>query len=137
MTAMAERDELFVEDDRRTWVGLVLGLWLVGVFAGALFGNVEGRRSHMYEAIMLASLLWPVGYFLFSRSRFVPEGFNPGTIASLMLFGLFCGLSSFVSHAPLGNLQPPDKRPVHGKIYGNQKRNKEPHVFCGQHGVYF
>lgn len=105
MTAIAERDELVIEDDRRTWVGLILGLWLVGVFAGALFGNVEGRRSHMYEAIMLASLLWPVGYFLFSRSRFVPGGFNPGTIASLMLFGLFCGLSSFVSHAPLESVQ--------------------------------
>ena len=56
MTVMAERDELLVEDDQRTWVGLVLGLWLVGVFAGALFGNVEGRRNHTYEAIMLASL---------------------------------------------------------------------------------
>lgn len=105
MTALAERDELFVEGDRHTWVGLVLGLWLTGVFVGSLFGNVEGRRNHTYEAIMLASILWPSGYFLFSRSRFVPGGFNPGTIASLILFGLFCGLSSFVSHAPLESVQ--------------------------------
>jgi O-antigen ligase len=105
MTAMAEKDELSVEDDRRTRVGHVLGLWLVGVFVGALFGNVEGRRSHMYEAIMLASLLWPVGYFLLSRCRFVPEGFSFATITALALFGLFCGLSSFVSHAPLESVQ--------------------------------
>lgn len=105
MTALDERDDLFVEEDRHTRVGLVLGLWLTGVFAGSLFGNVEGRRNHTYEAIMLASILWPAVYFLFSRSRFVPGGFSPGTITSLVLFGLFCGLSSFVSHAPLESVQ--------------------------------
>ncbi len=92
-------------DEGRTWVGFVLGFWLVGVFAGTLFGNAEGRRNHTYEAIMLVSLLWPAGYFLFSRSRFVPGGFSPGTIASLVLFSLFCGLSSFVSPAPLESVQ--------------------------------
>ncbi len=89
----------------RTWIGLVLGLWLTGVFAGSLFGRMEGRKGHAYEIIMLVSLVWPVGYFLFSRSRFVPAGFSSGTIAALALFGLFCGLSSFVSHAPLESVQ--------------------------------
>lgn len=105
MTATADRDQPFVEDDRRTRIGLVMSLWLTGVFVGALFGNIEGRRNHTYEAIMLASLLWPTGYFLFSRSRFIPEGFSLGTITALALFGLFCGLSSFISHAPLESVQ--------------------------------
>jgi len=105
MTAMAETDELLVEDDRRTWVGLVLGLWLVGVFAGGLFGNVEGRRNHTYEVIMLASLLWPTVYFLFSRNRFIPGGFSPGSITALVLFSLFCGLSTLVSRTPLESVQ--------------------------------
>jgi O-antigen ligase len=91
--------------EHRTWIGLVLGLWLTGVFAGSLFGRMEGPKGHVYEIIMLGSLAWPAGYFLFSRSRFVPDGFSPGTLAALALFGLFCGLSSFVSHAPLESVQ--------------------------------
>lgn len=102
---MTDRDDDCSPQTDRTWVGLMLGLWLTGVFAGSLFGNVEGRQAHTYEAIMLTSLLWPVGYFIFSRSRFIPDGFSPATIAALVLFGLFCGLSSFVSHAPLESVQ--------------------------------
>ena len=105
MTAMAERDELSGEDNRRTWVGLVLGLWLTGVLVGSLFGTAEGRKNHTYEAIMLTSLLWPAMYFMFSRSRLVPEGFSSGTITALVVFSLFCGLSSFVSRAPLESAQ--------------------------------
>jgi O-antigen ligase len=105
MTSMTDREDLLPQEEARTWVGLVLSLWLAGVFVGSLFGNVEGRKNHTYEAIMLASLLWPSGYFLFSRNRFVPEGFGSATIIAIALFGLFCGLSSFVSHAPLESVQ--------------------------------
>ncbi len=104
MTSVIDQDDQPL-DDNKTWVGLMLGLWLAGVFAGSLFGGVEGRRNHIYEAIMLMSLLWPVGYFAFSRNRFVPGGFSPGTIGGLTLFGLFCALSSFVSRAPLESAQ--------------------------------
>lgn len=89
----------------RTWIGLVLGLWLTGVFAASLFGRAEGRKGHIYEVIMLASLVWPAGYFLLSRCRFVPNGFSPGMIIGLTVFGMFCGLSSFVSAAPLESVQ--------------------------------
>src|SRR5574342_27186 len=53
--------------DKRTLVGFVLGLWLTGVFAGSLFGRIEGGTNRTFEMIMLASLLGPSGYFLLSR----------------------------------------------------------------------
>lgn len=89
----------------RTWIGLILGLWLTGVFAGSLFGRMEGRKGHVYEIIMLGSLVWPAGYFLLSRCRFIPSGFSMGTIVGLAVFGIFCGLSSLVSAAPLESVQ--------------------------------
>lgn len=105
MTATADMDEPFVEDDRRTWIGLVMSLWLTGVFVGSLFGTIESRQSHAHDAIMLASLLWPAGYFLFGRNRFFPAGFSMASIGALILFVLFCALSSFVSRAPLESVQ--------------------------------
>jgi O-antigen ligase len=90
--------------DKRTWVGFVLGLWLTGVFAGSLFGRIEGGVSNTYEIVMLASLAWPAGYFMLSRCRFVPSGFSPGTIAGLVVFGLCCGLSSFGSRAAVESI---------------------------------
>lgn len=104
MTSMNDADEPQLPE-HGTWIGLVLGLWLTGVFAASLFGRMEGRKGHMYEVIMLASLVWPAGYFLLSRCRFVPGGFSPGMIVGLALFGIFCGLSSFVSAAPLESVQ--------------------------------
>jgi O-antigen ligase len=91
--------------DNRTWIGLVLGLWLTGVFAASLFGRMEARKGHVYEVIMLVSLVWPAGYFLLSRCRFIPSGFSAGTIAGLAVFGVFCGFSALVSQAPLESTQ--------------------------------
>ncbi len=104
MTAMEDVDDPPIQDTG-TWIGLVLGLWLTGVFAAALFGRMEGRKGQAYEIIMVAALVWPAGYFLLSRCRFVPHGFSPGMIAGLAVFGIFCGLSSFVSLAPLESVQ--------------------------------
>jgi O-antigen ligase len=87
---------------KRSWVGLILGLWLTGVFAASLYGKLEGEGYRAFGMTLLAaSLLWPPVYFVLSRCRFVPTGFNTSTFAALGLFGLFCGLSSFGSHAPL------------------------------------
>ncbi|HBH80169.1 MAG TPA: hypothetical protein DDY39_10115, partial [Nitrospira sp.] len=105
MIPMIDHDDESMTVEDRTWIGLVLGLWLTGVFAGSLFGRMEGRKSHLYEIIMLGSLLWPVGYFLLSRCRFIPAGFSPGTIAGLAVFGIFCGFSALVSRAPLESTQ--------------------------------
>lgn len=100
MTSMAGTQDLPFQN-RRTWVGFVLGLWLTGVFAGSLFGRMESGGNVTFRIIMLASLWWPVGYFLLSRCRFVPGGFSLGTIGGLALFGFFCALSSIGSLAPL------------------------------------
>ncbi|MBK9307758.1 MAG: O-antigen ligase family protein [Nitrospira sp.] len=104
MTSTTDEDELSFSDNQ-TWSGLVLGLWLTGVFAGSLFGRMEGRKGHVYEIIMLMSLVWPAGYFLLSRCRFIPSGFSAGTIAGLAVFGIFCGFSALVSQAPLESTQ--------------------------------
>ncbi len=104
MTSRVDVEDLPLPANR-TWIGLVLGVWLAGVCAASLFGRAEGRKGHSYEVIMLASLVWPAGYFLLSRCRFVPNGFSPGMILGLTVFGTFCGLSSFVSAAPLESVQ--------------------------------
>jgi O-antigen ligase len=104
MTAMEDVDDPPIQDTG-TWIGLVLGLWLTGVFAAALFGRMEGHKRQAYEIIMVAAVVWPAGYFLLSRCRFVPHGFSPGMITGLAVFGIFCGLSSFVSLAPLESVQ--------------------------------
>ena len=104
MTWIDDHDDP-MPSEGRSRIGLILGVWLTGVFVGSLFGTAEGRKNHMYEAIMLISLLWPAIYFAFSRNRFVPVGFGSETILGLTLFGLFCGLSSFVSRAPLESTQ--------------------------------
>lgn len=101
---MTDADEPWTPE-HRTWIGLVLGLWLIGVFAGSLFGRIESRKAYVYESIMLVSLVWPAAYFLLSRCRFIPNGYNVGTIAGLAVFGIFCGLSSLVSAAPLESVQ--------------------------------
>ncbi|MGE0470483.1 MAG: O-antigen ligase family protein [Nitrospira sp.] len=101
---MSDSDEPSTLNDR-TWIGLVLGLWLTGVFAGSLFGRMEARKGHLYEVIMLVSLVWPAGYFLLSRCRFIPSGFSAGTIAGLAVFGVFCGFSALVSQMPLESAQ--------------------------------
>jgi O-antigen ligase len=91
-----------VHDAQKTWVGLALGLWLAGVFAASLFGRLDGELKHSFSMMILtASLMWPPIYFLLSRCRFVPSGVNAGTIVGLALFGLFCGMSSFISRAPM------------------------------------
>ena len=100
MTFITDAQELPFEESR-TRIGFVLGLWLTGVFAGSLFGRIEGGGNVTFRMIMLASLLWPAGYFLLSRCRFVPGGFSGGTMAALALFGLCCVLSTFGSRAPL------------------------------------
>lgn len=105
MRSMEDIDDPPIQE-KQTRVGLAMGLWLTGVFAAALFGRMEGNKAHVYyEVITLASLVWPAGYFLLSPCRFVPHGFSPGMIAGLALFGIFCGLSSFFSPAPLESVQ--------------------------------
>ena len=104
MTPMIDADEPSAPE-HRNWIGLVMGLWLTGVFAGSLFGRMEGRKGHVYEIIMLVSIVWPAGYFLLSRCRFIPSGYSAGTIAGLAVFGMFCGFSALVSQAPLESTQ--------------------------------
>ena len=85
---------------KKSWVGVMLGLWLSGVFAGSLFGKVDAETNKSIGMAMLtAAIMWPLAYFLFSRSRFIPRAPSPVTLVALGIFGLFCTLSSFVSRA--------------------------------------
>lgn len=81
-----------------TWVGVVLGLWLSGVFAASLFGKLEGGRESLASLVLLgASVVWPFAYFAFSRARFVPEAMPSLATAAVFLFGLVSAVSSVFS----------------------------------------
>lgn len=91
-----------MEAERRTakksWAGVMLGLWLSGVFAASLFGRADAATYRSIGTALLgAAIVWPLGYFLLARSRFIPRALSPASSIALAAFGLFCVLSSFVS----------------------------------------
>jgi MFS family permease len=100
---MSTADDRYAEEERtRTGVGLVLGLWLSGVFAASLGGWFEhGRDNQPAMALLCAAIVWPLGYFLVSRHRFMPQSFPFGATAALATFFLISALSSFMSPAIL------------------------------------
>jgi O-antigen ligase len=78
--------------------GLVLGLWLSGVFAASLGGWFEhGRDNTLALTLLGAAIVWPLLYFAVSRLRFVPRALPIGAAAGLLLFALAAALSSFWS----------------------------------------
>jgi len=79
-------------------VGVVLGLWLVGIFVTSLFSRLY--LPGMAAMILLGvAVVWPLLYFAVSSCRFVP-GFPTFTrLVALYGFVLFAGLSIFMSHA--------------------------------------
>lgn len=82
----------------KTGGGLVLGLWLSGVFAASLGGWFEhGRDNTLSMGLLGAAILWPLSYFAVSRLRFVPSALPIGATIGLLLFALAAALSSFWS----------------------------------------
>lgn len=97
-----EDDRFLDETGPRSWVGIVLGVWLTGVFAASLFGRLEAGREAILSIIWIgAAVVWPLAYFMVSRCRFVPDSMSfIGTVAAL-LFAAFSVLSSFFSPVAL------------------------------------
>jgi O-antigen ligase len=90
---------------RKSWVGVVLGVWLSGVFAASLFSRLDAETNRSLGAFLLASaLVWPVGYYMLSRCRVFAQPLSLGSFLALIIFGLFCGLSAFGSSAPIESI---------------------------------
>lgn len=86
----------------KTRVGLVLGLWLSGVFAASLGGRLESRTEGALSMVLLgAAVVWPLLYFAMGRCRFVPRSMSFAATGGLILFGVTSALSSFMSPVAL------------------------------------
>jgi O-antigen ligase len=86
----------------RTIAGLVLGVWLSGVFAASLGGWFEhGHDTALAMSLLGAAVVWPLLYFALSRNRFIPRPMSAGATGALALFVLTAALSSFISPAIL------------------------------------
>lgn len=98
----AEDDRFLDEAPPRSWVGMVLGVWLTGVFAASLFGRLDAGREAIISIVWIGTaVVWPLAYFMVSRCRFVPDSMSfIGTVA-MLLFGTFSVLSSFFSPVAL------------------------------------
>jgi O-antigen ligase len=87
---------------RGTHVGLVLGLWLTGVFAASLGGWLDAGHDGMTSMVLLATaVVWPLSYFALGRCHFVPQSMSPAATGGLALFGMAAALSSIMSPVAL------------------------------------
>lgn len=86
----------------RSRVGLVLGLWLSGVFAASLGGWLEAGHERTTSMVLLSvAVLWPLLYFALGRCHFVPRSIPLAATSGLMLFGMASALSCFISPVAL------------------------------------
>jgi O-antigen ligase len=86
----------------KTLVGLVLGLWLSGVFAASLGGRMEAGHEGTTSIVLLgAAVVWPLLYFAMGRCSFVPRSMPVAATCGLILFGMASSLSSFMSPVAL------------------------------------
>lgn len=87
---------------RGTQVGLVLGLWLTGVFAASLGGRMEAGHEGTASMVLLgAAVVWPLLYFAVGRCSLVPDSMPLAATAGLILFGIAAALSTFMSPVAL------------------------------------
>lgn len=77
-------------------IGVVLGLWLAGVFVVGLLSRIYLHGSGPLFALA-GAVLWPLVYFLISSRRFVPTPPQSGMLFAIGIFVLFGGLSVYVS----------------------------------------
>lgn len=86
----------------RSRVGLVLGLWLTGVFAASLGGWLEAGHERTTSMVLLGvAVVWPLLYFAMGHCRFFPRSMPLAATGGLMLFGIASVLSSFMSPVAL------------------------------------
>lgn len=94
-------------DRPRSWVSIIFGLW-----CGTLYSVVIGSKlllpgegeSTSQIAALVAAIVWPLGYFLFSRNRSVAARIRGDFLAALYVFSLFCLLSCFNSPIALKSI---------------------------------
>lgn len=100
---MTEPQEIWDEGEKpQSQAGLILGLWLTGVFLTSLGGWLEHGRGSMVSMVPLGmAIVWPLVYFAVSRCRFVPRALPFGASFALALFALTSALSTFMSPVPL------------------------------------
>lgn len=103
MSLQLEEDfEETATPQRGTQVGLVLGLWLSGVFAASLGGRIEaGHEGTTSMVLLAAAVMWPLLYFAIGRCSFVPHAMSPAATGGLILFGIASALSSVMSPVAL------------------------------------
>ena len=86
----------------RSQVGLVLGLWLSGVFAASLGGWLEAGHERTPSMVLLGvAVVWPLLYFAMGRCSFFPRSMPLAATGGLILFGMASTLSSFMSPVAL------------------------------------
>ncbi|MFZ3012821.1 MAG: hypothetical protein WA045_03850, partial [Nitrospira sp.] len=81
---MTDADDMFLDETHpRSWVGIVLGVWLAGVFAASLFGRLDAGREAITSMVWIGvAVTWPLAYFMVARCRFVPDAMSMlGTVA--------------------------------------------------------
>lgn len=98
-----QQEEAFDETaPPKSWVGLVLGLWLSGVFAASLGGWLEAGHERTTSMVLLGvAVVWPLLYFAMGRCCFVPRSMPFAATGGLILFGMASALSSFMSPVAL------------------------------------
>jgi O-antigen ligase len=100
---MHQQEEEFGETaPPRSRVGLVLGLWLSGVFATSLGGWLEAGHERTTSMVLLGvAVVWPLLYFAMGRCSFVPRSMPLVATCGLILFAMASALSSFMSPVAL------------------------------------
>jgi O-antigen ligase len=102
MRLQEEEEDSVEATPEGTKVGLVLGLWLTGVFAASLGGWLEADHERTTSMVLLGvAVVWPLLYFAAGRHSFVPQSMPLVATGALVLFGLVSALSSFMSPVPL------------------------------------
>lgn len=75
---------------------IVLGFWLIGVFAAGLLTKIYALDSFNPKIIVTICVLWPLMFFALSRS-FIPRLPSTDRLVVLCIFTIFGGLSVCVS----------------------------------------
>lgn len=87
---------------RQRAIGIVLGLWLTGIFFVSLIGRLFSLPG--LTSLMAGSVLWPLCYFAFSSCSFIPRFPRKDQIAALSILFIFACLSVSVSPVALESL---------------------------------